>query len=332
MLKGLFRGFLRKRLPAPIFDPSFGSPALQTLNAEFRKGDWKGMQESFGSKRDWSMFDDYLEILHSIPKPPYCFDSWIEADPHSYLPWLFRGACLVTWAWEARSARRSTEVSREAWQTFFDRLELAERDLLQAANLAPENPAPWRHLITCATGLNDSQSERKARFHEAQARDKFHFYSHVAMLMGLCKKWGGSHEGMFGFAKTASRHAPDGDSLHAIVARAHVERWLYFSFDQDLMRMDSYFHKPEVKQDIQNAFSRWNVPGMKLSEISRIRDLNDFAFCFRQMRDRDNAYTVFELTKGFVTQMPWAYIDDPESVYRQARLEVQRFDLKFLFG
>jgi hypothetical protein len=44
------------------------------------------------------------------------------------------------------------------------------------------------------------------------------------MIQALARKWSGSHDEMFEFARSESEQAPDGHSVHRIIALAQIAK------------------------------------------------------------------------------------------------------------
>lgn len=85
-----------------------------------------------------------------------------------------------------------------------------------------------------------------------------HLEAHRQMLQFVCKKWFGSHEEMFGFARSVSDSEPAGSALHELPIFAHVERWVEFSVGdlQELKSRDDYLHDPAVRAELTAATDR----------------------------------------------------------------------------
>jgi hypothetical protein len=103
-------------------------------------------------------------------------------------------------------------------------------------------------------------------------------------LQGLGRKWGGSHEAIFEFARWASGQAPDGHSGHKLIALAHIEMWLDAEKGEP---QRTYFVAKPVKQEVMAA-ARRSILSPNYSRDGSVLswpDRNIFAFCFRLMRD-----------------------------------------------
>jgi hypothetical protein len=229
--------FLRKK-PAPAqaaakpAEPSVPVPHLcgdqwaLAFEAQLGQGRWQEFHDFLGSLTDWELRQFYVFGLSGISGRPAWIDEWVAARPRSSLPMLFRGAHGINWAWEARGSARAKYVKEDAWPLFHGRLVEADRDLAKAAALDDRDPAPYAMSTITARGLSLGQEEVKRRFEQAHIRNPLHQPACSSALQGFARKWGGSHEAMFQFARWAAGQAPDGHRAHRLIALAHIEMWL----------------------------------------------------------------------------------------------------------
>ena len=105
------------------------------------------------------------------------------------------------------------------------------------------------------------------------------------MIQALARKWGGSHDTMFEFARSESAQAPDGSSVHRVVALAHLEQWLDLPREtQDGQRPQrTYFRRHEVAAEVLRAADRSIRSPAYVPSRATPADRNAFAMCFYQM-------------------------------------------------
>src|SRR6202012_3643935 len=105
-------------------------------------------------------------------------------------------------------------------------------------------------------------------FDEAHRRDPLNGAACVNMIHATARKWGGSNEAMLQFARWASGQAADGDSVHKVVALAHIEAWLDSAKGE---AQQGYFRSQPVRQEVMDAARRsilspnYAPPGRALS-------------------------------------------------------------------
>lgn len=102
-------------------------------------------------------------------------------------------------------------------------LDDARRALAAAADLRPDDAAPWVALQTVAMGAGADRDEKDRLWREARDRAPHLFAAHMGRVRVLSPARGGAAEEMFAFAGAAADTAPAGDPLPAVLALAHAE-------------------------------------------------------------------------------------------------------------
>jgi hypothetical protein len=314
--------------PASVPVPKFrGDERALAFEAELARGRWQEFHDFLDSLTDWDLRHFYVMELSRISGRPEWADQWVAARPDSSLPLLIRGAHGINWAWEARGSGRAKTVKEDAWPLFHQRLVEADKDLARAAALDDRDPTPHALSLTVARGLSLGQVELRRRFEQAHRRDPLNGGACVSMLQGTARKWGGSHEAMFGFARWAAGQAPDGHSAHKMIALAHIEMWLDSPKGEP---QQTYFYAEPVKQEVRAAASRcvlspnYSRNGGPLSWLDR----NAFAFCFRLMRDYGAQLDQMRLIGPHVTSEPWNLQGKAGVIYEKHR----QFAFREMYG
>jgi hypothetical protein len=302
----------------PFGDVAFGDAGAASLRAAVAAGKWREAQDVLEGCRDWGERGFLVDVLASIPGRPPCFDEWIDAAPGSAVALLASGAHGVSWAWEARSARVAALVSKSAATTFFARLTTADSELERAVALDPADPTPWALMTVTGRGLELELDQVRERFEQAVRRDPGNRRAHAGMLTALCWKWLGSHEQMFDFAHATSACAPEGSGLHALVAQAHVERWLAFGMEDEAQGKGGYFAQPEVHGEVQWAWDQSVASPEHRESRYTPHDRNHFAFCFWKAGDKVRAAAELRAIGRKATKMPWGLDGDPKSAHARA--------------
>ncbi len=298
--------------------PVGGAEAKQ-LRKQVKAGDMSGLTAKLQMLREtaWDERDFWLDTVAPSALEPV-MEAWIAGGNELALGHLIKGRAHIAWAWEARGHGTSDTVSDDGANLFEQHLMRAEADLQRAAELDPADPTPWAHLITVARGLGQGPELARERFDQATRRDPEHWTAHFQMLTLLCAKWGGSHESMFAFARDVSARMADGQDLSALVLMAHIERWLYFSFDDDSKGEKQYPKNPEAVQECLNAYQRSVGSPQARIRRSTIHARNIAAFWFFLTRDKANLRTEVGHIGNDYTPIPWGYWNDPEQAYSEA--------------
>ena len=148
-------------------------------------------------------------------------DKQSDADAHALL-----ATVLVAGAWQARGGGRANTVAQEAFRTFHTMLDEADEVGYQALELESAHPVAAVARLDCARGLGVPGEEFWTRFEVATQVRPTLYAAHASMLQALCKKWYGSAELMFDFARRTAANVPIGDPVGAMLVIAHVENLL----------------------------------------------------------------------------------------------------------
>lgn len=301
--------------PEPPVDPLLGDADAHRFRRELDEGRWQEYHDFLAALPNSRQRDFYLLNLIPAGGPRPWVDEWAAARPSSALPLVFRGRGKALWAWEARGGGRAGTVKEDSWPVFYQRLVDADRDLAQAAAADERDPMPHSHSIWVAMGLSLGQEEVQRRYAEVDRREHLHASAGVAMIQATARKWGGSHEGMFEFARSVSAQAPDGHSGHKLVALAHIERWLDAPKDQQ----PAYFRDEAVQAEIRAAADRSVRSPLYAGGVVDPVDRNPFAMCFYLMRDYDAQLEQMRLIGPHITAAPWQYQGRAGRAYERAR-------------
>ncbi|WP_405009082.1 hypothetical protein [Kitasatospora sp. NBC_01539] len=313
-LRGLLRG--RSAPDTTAADPACGDAELSALRTAAAAGDWATLRGGLTGVHDSADLTWMLAVVSETPGVEAWIPAAVAAEPDSALPLLLSGARQIAWAWEARTSARAKYVSEEQWKTFHERLETAEAQLYEVAEREPQWLAPWYFLQISARGASLGADIGRYRFEAALRRRPDHLGSHRQRLQQVCAKWGGSHEEMHDFARTAMLSAPEGSPLGELVALAHLEHWL----DLDPGDDRAYILRQDVRDELHEAADR----SIRHPAYARPRGwksaLNTFAMVFHLSGQPRAADLLFRELGGTVTESPWNYLDnDPVKAYRAAR-------------
>ena len=305
--------------PVPI-DPLLGDADAHRFRAQLADGKWQDFHDFLLGSPTWRYRDFYACRLIPDGDPRGWVDDWVNERPDSSIPLFFRGRNKTNWAWEARGSGRAKTVGEDAWPVFYQRLVDADRDLSRAAAVDPRDPLPCAHSIWVAMGLSLGQQEIRRRDAEAERRDHLNLNACIAMVQAIARKWAGSHEEMFEFARSVSAQAPEGHSTHKVIALAHLERWL----DLPKESRPGYFRDEEVKTEVRRA-ADLSIGSARYGEgLFDPVDRNPFAMCFYLMRDYPAQLEQMRLIGPNATDAPWHYLGKAGRAYARARHEALR--------
>ncbi|WP_344344009.1 hypothetical protein [Kitasatospora putterlickiae] len=308
----IFRRLAGRRPPRsqpPVLDVAHGDEELRRLRALAEAGDWAALRPALAAVPDQAELTWLLHRITSVEGTEEWVAKAVAERPEDTLTLLFSGARQIAWAWEARTGARAKHVTEEQWRLFGERLEVAEEQLLEVAEREPGWLAPWFFLQIAARGASLGRTVAGTRFEAALRRDPEHLASHQQRLQQLCAKWGGSHEEMHAFARTAMLGAPEGSPLGELVALAHLEHWLDLPDGED----HAYLTGPAVRSSLRAAALRSVLhPAYRRRRDWRATH-NAFAMVLSLADERELAHAVFATLDDVVTDWPWYYLGGDEA-------------------
>lgn len=139
---------------------------------------------------------------------------------------LLLGSAQAAAAWQARGSATMDYTSEEQVQGLINFTRRARKTLLWAAELDPDDVAPWAALMVPALGAPTHRDEIVEVYEEVVKRVPDLVGATLRRLQSVCGKWYGSNEEMFAFARTKTEGLPDGHPLLALIPMAHIERHL----------------------------------------------------------------------------------------------------------
>ncbi|MEU2117548.1 hypothetical protein ABZ567_18245 [Streptomyces sp. NPDC016459] len=277
-------------------------------------GDWEAVKAAltpFDLGRDHQVLGE-LADLDGV-------QDWIgravaEDKEHRATALLISGARHITWGWEARTAARAVDVTQEQWRIFHERLDLAEEQLLEAAELRPEWITPWRRLLTSGRGMSLGAAVNETRRDAALRRDPLDLETHLEWLSQLQPRWGGEPGQAMAFARDALARAPRGHRLGCVIAMAHIEDWV--ESDQADCLVD-----PAIQAELRDAADHSILHPGHLRLPGWQHDFNMFAMALSLAGERHTVRRVFQALDGAYTTWPWTYFAEPEKEFarRQRR-------------
>lgn len=287
---------------------ALGDVRVLALTDAAKARDWEGFTAALGPLdlgRDHLVLDELSQIDD--------VQTWVlkaaEEDPeHRATALLVAGARNIAWGWAARTTARAKDVSRAQWKLFHERLEVAEEQLLQAAELRPEWVTPWRQLLTSGRGMSLGPVVNEARLGAAVRRDPLDLQTHVNWVMYLQPRWSGEEGEALAFAREAFARAPEGAGLGCVIAYAHIEEWFESGRGNSL---DTRAVRDELRTAAERSIlhpDHERTPGWQYG-------FNAFAMALSLADERSTASRVFKALDGAYTGRPWTYMGAPEQQF-----------------
>ena len=185
----------------------------------------------------------------------------IGSFPQTPTMLMIMGGVQAVWAWRHRGYGVSDTVDETRWPRFYKSLENAQQDLQQLLEVRENSSVGLSFLGRVLTGLSDTDQLAlvEARFNACSDRP---VEGCAVFLQARSPKWHGDHDSMFAFAKRAASDGRLHPARHALLARAHVERWLYDAWmaDEDSVNQAGrvYMSSATTVEDIHRLNARFN--------------------------------------------------------------------------
>ena len=301
------------RLVSPL-DPPAAARARQELQAGGYDKASAWMQGASGWSDRWHRVAGLC-----APGCAQGAEAWTDAAPESADAWLLRGALTVVTAADVHMGHAEEDISEEsAVEMEFVGIR-ACKELERAAKLDPRDPVPHALMITAAVALTGTPADADKCIDAVRARDPHNLQGHLAYLLYSSKKWYGSHEKMFDFARRTASSTPVGGDLYVLLARAHIERWQYAVRQERAADPDAYWRDPAVRQEIEAAHQRGvgaagYRPGPDTVEVR-----NQFAHALVRSGAQAPAAQEIDALQGAVTRETWECEGDPVQVFEGYR-------------
>jgi len=199
---------------------------------------------------------------------------WGAQNPHSDGAAITSAMFWNGYAWHARGGGYANSVTETGWQLFRERLQKAERILLDSRSYASDNPVWYYVYINVALGLGWDKQQILDLYREAAGKEPQFYWNSFAAARAALPKWGGNRELMDQVARLAAEFssATDGDILY-------TRTYWYISndLDKDLFS-DTLVSWPRMRSGFRELLDRYPDSD---------RNLNFFAAFACRAGDRD---------------------------------------------
>ncbi|MFF3001898.1 hypothetical protein ACFVTF_03710 [Kitasatospora sp. NPDC057940] len=218
-------------------------PAARAALDAAKAGDWRPAAAYLSDgDGDWSIRYARMNPFGDLAATD---DTWLrqwrKEQPDSPEAAQVHTDALVKRAWEIRTAKYASQVTREQAMGFHQVLQEAAEVSHEAIRLAPAgDPNAWVVQQSIAMGQGWSHERYRALWSEIVAREPHHHGAHTAALQYWCEKWLGSNELMHEFVDKAIAGAPAGSLLTALRLRAYWEQILRDKSAASLYRSAEY--------------------------------------------------------------------------------------------
>lgn len=292
-------------LPAPTFDAGAAYPEVNDLRKALDAADWQAVQALFAD-RDQDSRTLLVGEAGSHAKTDTFLRRVYDEDPTNGLAGTLLGTHLIRAGWRIRSGARAQDVSRSQFDQFHDHLRRAEQVLIDVTARHPDDAAAWTQRITLARGLELGQNEARRRYDRLAHHHPHHMPAQASLLQQLCPKWSGDWDRMFAFARECAQAAPDGAPNAALIADAHLERWLDFDSARE---QTAYLRSTPVVDEIMQAAQRSVLHPDFADRSDWVWARSMFALMFSLTEQWSAAASQFTALGNLGSEFPWIYVD-----------------------
>jgi hypothetical protein len=299
-------------------DPTLGDRLAKSILGEARQGKVNTFFKEVEKLRfgEWDRREFYVDLVGENLTDL----TTIQKLPDTPLGNLVQGCAALHFAWKARGSGRASTVTESGWKYFYQYLEVAQRCLLRAGEQDTEDPTPFALLQPVAMGRQLERAISDEWFYEAIRRDPTHQGANYRHLIVLCKKWGGSHEEMFDFARLTATNLPVGSILHFILYAAYQEYYLYLSaFDKDKAGAQAFLRDESIREESVRVYQKSLEQRHKIERVSDYWPHNVAAWWFLKLEMPDIVRRETKKIGRNFTEYPWAmFYKDAVTGYQKA--------------
>ncbi|MGI5502832.1 hypothetical protein [Lentzea sp. CA-135723] len=233
---------------------------------------------------------------------------------------LLLGSAQTTAGWQARGAAYAKHTSDAQFGGLINFTQRARRTLRRAAELDPDDVAPWAALMPVALGAPTHRGEAAEVYAEVVKRVPDLVNANLRRLQSTAAKWYGSHGEMFAFARAGVVGLPDGHPLLALIPIAHIERYLsLLSADSFLVRLwrvitSRYLKRQRAEVDAASDRLLAGPDGQPHSLWAH----QIFAMYYYETKTKDRLRSHLGRSGPRAASWPWGYFGDHDERFAAA--------------
>ncbi|WP_432158680.1 hypothetical protein [Streptomyces sp. bgisy153] len=241
--------------------------------------------------RDWDRRMHRLLVLSAVPEATVLARQWRERDRTNADALL-----LQVFADIHRSRAMGAALDIEGTVSLCRR----------AAELAPEDPAPWIALLSCQRLQRAPVRAVQPVWEAIRARDRWNREAHRQMLRYVSPEECGSNALTLQFLDSFASVAPSGSPVSAFALTSSLDRYRRVLAAGGIPALTAHRHwiRREELALVDQAVETWPQPGF-LTHAAALADLNLLAYVLMRATRPREAWPVFEAISAVATGWPW---------------------------
>lgn len=240
-----------------------GRPKLTALNSAY--------DTAFNYDHDWQKSYQYITQLKK-DYPRQAFVSLAEAE------------YWIRYAWEARGSGYASSVAQEGWNLFGERLQKAEKVLLDSKAYAADYPLWYADMTQVEFLLDRPAHDRAAIVEEGLKRYSSYYQLYFTMENFMSPKWYGNWEAVDGFVNW-SVEATKKTEAQTLYARLYWYAYQNLRPDEQLFR-DTKASWPRMKKGFDDLMARHPGSAWNLNNFAHFACMAGDKKTFRKLRKK----------------------------------------------
>ncbi|MCX5070959.1 hypothetical protein OHA84_36700 [Streptomyces sp. NBC_00513] len=295
----------------PEFDATLGDRELAKAREDVAIGRWQGLPELLHSTgQDWDRRTHRIRLLAQSTAGTTIAEEWYTARPGDPDALVLRADTEVLRCFNLAVAAGDPSAVGQ------DRLDMALRTCLRAADAHPHDPMPLVSLLTIARLYPGGHHQFNRWWQELRSRHQDNREAHNQALRHVSARWHGSHGTMYDFARDVVDSTPPGSALAVLLQVARLEEYRYRLEREGEMALflRRHWNAERALADTRRTWDLWVVNWDGLYRAQDTADLNRLLHATCAGRLYDEAGYLFKLLAGQATVVPWSYFGDPATV------------------
>ncbi|WP_328405225.1 hypothetical protein OHS70_37830 [Streptomyces sp. NBC_00390] len=241
--------------------------------------------------KDWDRRMHRLLVFSNLPEAHVLAGHWRTWNPASADAMLLQALAGIA---QARSGGPTGDLSTT--------IALC-RD---AAELAPEDPAPWVAMLSYYRLVRAPGAQVQPIWNAVKSRDPWNREAHWQMLQYVSPEECGSHVLTVQFTDSVAVSAPAGSPVAAVGLTAGLSRYRRALSAGGITALAARRHwdQPHERALVDDALASWIQPGF-LRHATALLDLNLLAYVLAKAARLQEAWPVFEATAAVAASWPW---------------------------